>query len=331
VGDVGEDGLLQLLQPFLGGTGPDLPVGAGDDAAVWTPPKGRAVVVTTDSLIEDVHFHFWDDRDFMVDLGWKLLAISVSDLAAMGATAGPCFIALGLPATWPVDLVRALYEGLAACASSTGAVLAGGNISASLSAALTSTCVGSVDPDRIMRRAGVQPGWRLGVTGSIGGAAAALKVFHNPDDPAVRRVEELTRDSWVRRLRHPEARLREAEAMVDAGVRVAIDVSDGLFLDATRLLLNAPASGLRIDGASVPVADGISQAWPDWEHVVGGGEDYELLFAGPDEVVEAACRAVRACGTPASVIGEFDEEKGVRIVIDDQARPVPATGHQHFA
>ncbi|MDQ6747079.1 MAG: AIR synthase related protein, partial [Candidatus Dormibacteraeota bacterium] len=152
LGEVGEAGLLQRLWPRLNHDHPDMVVGPGDDGAAWQPPAGQAVVTTTDSMVEGAHFVTPLEADAAVDLGWRLLAVSLSDLAAMGASAGPAFISLSLPPGWPLAWVEAIYQGLAECATRFSAPLAGGNISASSAAVLTSTCLGAVDPGRILRR-----------------------------------------------------------------------------------------------------------------------------------------------------------------------------------
>ena len=332
VGDVGEIDLLRRLQPHLAGAGGGLAVPAGDDAAVWQPAAGMSVVVTTDSLVEEVHFHRRpNDAVFNRDLGWKLLAISLSDLAAMGASAGPSFLALTFPADWPVADVEALYDGLSECAAAHGATLAGGNLSGGATTVLTSTCLGSVAPGFALLRQGAQPGWNLAVTGRVGGAAAALRVLHDPDPEAAAAFSGDTLAAWTARLRRPEPRLREAAILVAEGIPVCLDVSDGLYLDCARLL--GDGLGVVIDSETVPLADGVREAFPaDWIEIAGGGEDYELLFAGSAEMVEAACLRVIAGGGEAHVIGRFDGTPGLRLnTASGEEREAPSAGHEHFA
>ncbi|HXA42373.1 MAG TPA: thiamine-phosphate kinase [Candidatus Solibacter sp.] len=331
VGDAGELELLRLLQPHLASAGERLLVPAGDDGAVWRPAAGKAVVTTTDSLVEDVHFYRADgDAGFYRDLGWKLLAVSLSDIAAMGAEPGPSFFALTLPGDWPVGDLEALYDGLSDCAARWGTDLAGGNLSAGRVAVLTSVCLGEVAADRVLRRADAEPGWSMAVTGRLGGASAALRVLHDPESEAARTAAPEQVARWRARLRRPLPRLAEAQALVDAGIRVSLDVSDGVFLDARRLLREG--LGLLIDLDGLPLEDGVREAFPDaWLEVTGGGEDYELLFAGPADVVEAACAGVEALGTEARVIGRFDRGQGLRLSGADAADALaPDVGHRHF-
>lgn len=332
VADLGELELLRRLQPYLDQEAPGLPLGAGDDAAVWHPGGERDVVVTTDSLVEGVHFlPRPGDSEFHTSLGWKLLAVSLSDLAAMGAEPGPALLALTLPGGWLAADVEALYRGLSECAREHGATLAGGNLSDGATAVLTSTCLGHVVPGRALRREGAKPGWKLACTGSLGGAAAALRLRQDSKREAAMVAPEATTAAWLRRLRRPEPRLAAARALVEEALGVCLDTSDGLYLDAARLLHDG--LGAVIDPAALPMETGVREAFPDdWIEIAGGGEDYELLFAGPSDRVESACRRVAKGGLSATVIGAFDGGAGVRLrnARGGQTQP-PATGHLHFA
>ena len=322
VGELGELALLARLHPFLALEGGQVVVGAGDDAAVWQPPLGRAVVVTTDSLAEGVHFTLPLDPARAVDLGWRLLAVSLSDLAAMGARPGPAFISLALPAPWPVAWVEAIYQGLAECAARFEVPIAGGNMTESAAALLTSTCVGSVEPGEALLRRGARAGWDLAVTGSLGAAAAALRAAAAGQDP----------DPAWRAAARPIPRVEAGQALLDAGIRVAIDVSDGLYADARRLLAPDGPTGLLIEADALPAAAGVRRRWPrDWQAVVGGGEDYELLFAGPHPVMERARQRLAALDLAATVIGRFDGGAGVRVRVAGNETAPPAAGHEHFS
>jgi len=325
VAEAGELVLIEALRPYLAPEGAGLELGAGDDAALWRPPAGANVVVTTDSLVEGVHFRAGAEEAAMADVGWKLLAVSLSDLAAMAATPGPAFLALSLPPSWPVSSVVYLYGGLADCAAAHGAQLAGGNFSAAPAAVLTSTCLGYVDPALALRRAGGEPGWALAVTGTLGGAAAALALERDGAP-----VEPAGAAAWRARLSRPEPRLEAARAAAAAGVRVGLDISDGLYRDAARLLGGA-ATGCVIDAGAIPLEAGVSEAWPErWTALAGGGEDYELLLAAPPAVMAGAAAAADAGGVPLRVIGELDSGDGVRLAVDGTERPAPPAGYEHF-
>jgi len=298
-----------------------LVTGVGDDAAVWQPPLGQAVVATTDSLCEGVHFTLPLSATAAVDLGWRLLAVSLSDIAAMGAFAGPAFISLALPGTWPVAWVEGLYQGVAECGARYGVAVAGGNISASTGAVLTSVCLGATDVQRVLRRSGSRAGDQLAVTGPIGTAAAVLRARGAGTDVL---------PDWTASAR-PSPRLEAGQWLAANGITGALDVSDGLFIDAARLLERADCAGLVIDAAAIPLAEGVRERWPrEWLEVIGGGEDYELAFTAPPGLMRQAVRALAATGLEPAVIGRFDNGAGLRVVADGGEAPPPGSGHQHF-
>jgi thiamine-monophosphate kinase len=332
--DLGELGLLRRIVPALAASAAvGLRLGAGDDAAIWRPPPGSDVVATTDTLVEGVHFFPPATAADAADLGWKLLAISLSDLAAMGAEPGPAFLALALPAGWPVALLDGLYAGLAECAGAFGASLAGGNLSAAAQPVLTSTCLGTVPPDQALRRTGALPGWELATTGRLGGAAAALRELAEPREAPPASGPE-TAPAWRLRLARPTPRLTAGRALLEAGISVALDISDGLYLDAARLLGVAgdeAATGLVIDVDALPLEPGIAERWPqEMAALAGGGEDYELLFAAPPEAIARAVEALEALGVGATVVGRFDGGRGVRLRAGGVEVAAPASGHEHF-
>jgi thiamine-monophosphate kinase len=330
--DAGELELLKRLECFLpsAGAGPGgrLELGAGDDAALWQPLPGNGVAITTDTMVEGTHFHRPADVAGMEGLGWKLVAVSLSDIAAMGARPGAVFLALSLPSSWKVTWLEALVRGAELCARTWGCSIAGGNLASAPVTVLTSTVAGSVDPAAALRREGIQPGWGLAVTGTLGGAGAALRARSEgrPVDLA-----------WAERLDRPQPRVEAGLALREAGIRVAMDVSDGLFLDAGRLLERAAVSGhgsrpgLLLEASELPLAADIRESWPQaWLELAGAGEDYELLFAGPPELLVEGCAAVAATGLGATRIGTFDDAHGLRIRRDGRVLEPPGAGYVHF-
>jgi thiamine-monophosphate kinase len=288
---------------------------------VWQTAPGHAVVATTDSLVEGSHFTVPLSRDDAVDLGWRLLAVSLSDIAAMGAAAGPAFISLAVPGGWPLAWIEGLYRGIAECGARFGVAIAGGNVSASGTAVLTSFCLGTVDRDRVLRRRGARAGDQLAVTGPVGTAAAVLRA---------RGGAEQVPGGWAGSAR-PSPRLEAGRLLAATGVRVAMDISDGLFIDSGRLLEAAGCTGLVIDAAAIPVAEGVRERWPDhWLEVAGGGEDYELAFVAPPALMRDALRALAGTGMEPAVIGRFDAGQGLRLAGVGGEGPPPGSGHEHF-
>ncbi|HYS81379.1 MAG TPA: thiamine-phosphate kinase [Anaeromyxobacteraceae bacterium] len=239
-------------------------LGIGDDAAVLRPPAGEELVATVDAVVEGVHF---DGRFTPAEVGWKALAVNLSDLAAMGARARWALCALTVPRGEDAARLAGVGRGLAACARRFGVALVGGNVSRARQLSLTVTLLGSVPRGRALTRGGGRPGDLLFVSGRLGGAALGLRRSAPPFARA--------------RQRRPTPRLALGLAL--RGVASAcLDVSDGLVQDLGHL---CRASGVgaevllaRLPGPPARAAGSVARAL---ELAASGGEDYELLFTVP--------------------------------------------------
>ena len=311
------EALSQALPSPTPGVARGLRIGIGDDAAAWNSPEG-ATVLTTDTLVEGVHFDLgWTG---WADLGWKALAVNLSDVAAMGCAPTYAVVTLGLRGDLPVDGIAAMYGGIADAAGRFGCAVVGGDITASPALFVSVAMLGSRQGrGGLLTRMGAAPGQAVAVTGRVGSSAAGLRLLRrgaSEDGPLSR-----LRDAHLR----PQPRLSEGQAIADASASAAIDVSDGLVADLTKLCA-ASGVGAEIDGASVPVDPALAPAFQDdWlELALGGGEDYELLFTARDEVV---ARIVGEIDTPVTVIGRtVDASHGIN-VIDASGAPI-ALRHQ---
>jgi thiamine-monophosphate kinase len=310
---------FELIEAFTraaprGGAG--VLLGIGDDAALLRPPRGLDLAVTVDAVVEGVHFGAGFTPE---DVGWKALAVNLSDLAAMGARPLWALCALAVPrGADPRRLVRA-GRGLAVCARRFGVALAGGNVSRAAELSLTVTAVGGVAPGRALRRDGARPGDRLLVSGSLGGAALGL----HPRAPA----------SALRRQRRPEPRVALGRAL--AGVASAcIDLSDGLLQDLGHLA-HASGVGAVVQAGSVPLHPALRRlAALDprlGELALAGGEDYELLAAVPPGRVPRALAAAARLRVPLREVGEVVRGRGVR-ALGRGGRPLRLlrAGHDHL-
>ncbi len=295
---LGEFELIDLFTRSLGRRGEGVLLGIGDDAAVLAPPPGRRLLATVDAVVEGVHF---DRRASPEDVGWKALAVNLSDLASMGARPLWALAALGVPPRAATPRLARVGRGLAACARRYRVSVVGGNVTRARQLSLTVTALGIAVPGRVLTRRGARPGDAILVSGTLGDAAMGLEAGAAA---ALRR----------RQLR-PVPRLALGRALV--GVATAcIDVSDGLLQDLGHLC-RCSGVGASIRLAELPLSPAYRRATrgrrDPWEPALAGGEDYELVAAVPVGKVAEALGAARRAGTRLSVIGTVVPGRGVRV------------------
>ena len=333
-GGIGERALIERIRQRLPAPPPSLVVGIGDDAAVATIDRGALQVLTTDSLVEGVHF----DRRFSIaaDIGHKALAVNLSDIAAMGGTPRLALLSLMLPDRTTAEEVDGLLDGLIPLAGTTGVTLAGGNITRSPGPLVVDvTVVGSVRPRRILQRSGGRPGDLLYVSGAIGGAAAGLDWLRANADAGEAAPDDSHLADCVKRHRRPEPRTRLGGLLGRTrAARACMDLSDGL-ADAVRQVAEASGTGARIIAEKLPIHPGAA-SWFALRGADGvlaslsGGDDYELLF-----VVQGRARGrlrlvqQQARGVPITCIGELTSETGLTLERSGAVEPLPA-GFVHF-
>ncbi len=332
VGDLGEAALIERIRQRVP-TAPDwVLVGIGDDAAVVEPQRGTLDVLTTDTLVEGVHF----DHAFVSpwDLGHKTLAVNLSDLAAMGAAPRVALLSLVLPATMAAPALDALIDGMLALADQHGVALVGGNITRSTGPLMLGvTAVGSVRRRRVLTRAGGHPGDELWVTGAVGAGAAGLACLQR--DPSGPAASDRDLAACVAQYRHPEPRVRIGMLLGrNKAARAAVDLSDGL-ADGLRQLTSSSGVGATVDGSAVPIAAGArqwfeAQGLDPLEGALAGGDDYELLVAVP-RAHRRRFAAIRKLtrGVPFTRIGELTKAPEVVLRTTSGDRPLPA-GYEHF-
>jgi thiamine-monophosphate kinase len=330
IDDLGEFGLINRLRQRLSRhfAKPDVLVGPGDDAAVLAAPSpGRSLVFTTDALVEDIHFRLaWSSAS---DLGWKLVATNVSDIAAMSAR--PLFAAISIALSEKVGLTwfDAFIDGIDEAARAYHVRPVGGDIVRSPGPLFVClSAVGEVEPSKMLLRSGAKPGHILMVTGNLGASGAGLRALqqgrsHDPDlMPAVQA-----------HLR-PRPRLAAAQAL--GGLASAgLDISDGLAGDAMRLAEESRVA-VRLEIARIPIAPACLKAaeklgFDPIEMALRGGEDYELLFSVEPGRVQDVNRALAESGTPATVIGSIHEgEPSVIASWPDGREERISGGYDHF-
>jgi len=279
--------------------------GLTDDAAVLVPPLGRDIVLTHDMLAEGVHFLGDEPPE---DIAHKLVAVNLSDLAAMGARPLGVLLGLGLSARQDDAWLAAFTAGLGEACTCWSVPLLGGDTIAGLDRlVLALTAIGQVAPGAALSRSGARAGDDLWVTGNIGDAMLGLAVARGGHADAAPEV----RAALFARYRRPEPRLAFGAAL--AGIASAcMDVSDGLLIDAQRL---AEASGIAItvDLARLPVSRAAEAIAAAPIVLATGGDDYELLFAAPQGNSHAVADAARRTRTRVTRIGTISTGAGLTV------------------
>lgn len=288
--ELGEFGAIALFRDLLARSArrtPAVEIGIGDDAAVWRPTAGRAAIETTDLLIEQVHFSLrWCT---WYDVGWKAMAVNISDIAAMGGRPRVAFVSAGLSPQMSREHALELFRGLAECASQYDIDILGGDTVASPQAAAINVALyGETlnDDGDVLRRDRARPGDAIAVSGPLGASAAFLR--HRPGASSGAQGPRTQDETALRAAHlHPRPRVELAQKLLNAGVRCAMDVSDGLLADLGKVCV-ASSVGARLNAAQVPLAPALRRALPQdaLELALTGGEDYELLVCGPATLLE---------------------------------------------
>lgn len=325
----GEDALIVQLAGCLP-TPQHTRLAIGDDAAVIAQPDGSCLLVTTDLLMEDVHFRLsWGD---LPALGWKSLAQNLSDIAAMGGTPTHAVIAIGIPPQWQPAQAIDLYRGLAELAKQSQTDIVGGDTIRSIGPlTIDITVLGTVAPNELLTRSGARPGDALFVTGSLGRAAAGLRVLESGHAYPAQLCEA------VQAQLRPEPRLAAARALATSGlVTGMMDLSDGIATDIHRLCRQSHVGAI-IAQDRVPVASVTREAC-QWLATFGdapdpitlalrGGEDFELLFTAPPG--SEAILAASVSPLPITRVGTMTESADILLQIGHITTPL-TWGFTHF-
>ena len=336
VQDIGEQGLLERLQHFCP---PEI---IGDDAAVLLTEPGQSLVVTTDVLVDNVHFS--EITTSPQDAGWRAAAANLSDIAAMGATPLGITVGLGLPGNVPVSWVEHLYQGMTECLQQYDTPIVGGDVVRSPVITLAITAFGQAYQEHIIRRHTARVGDAIVVTGVHGASAAGLQLLLHPE------LGEDLSDSDARALIHahqrPQPRLdvlpilweifpyrRSAGTSLPPLPISGMDSSDGL-ADAVVQICHKSGVGAVLENTQIS----LPTAFDHWltkeqalEYALYGGEDFELVLCLPKEPAYAL---VHKLGKGAAVVGTIIE--GSTVLLRDQYGKNPdkvltlSRGFQHF-
>ncbi len=321
VSELGEFGLIDLLAKMAGGGDERMLIGIGDDAAAWQGDDSIQLA-SVDSFIEGVHFT--PETTPWQDVGWKALAVNISDIAAMGGIPRYALVALSLPDDTEVDNVTALYTSMLKLAKQYGVTIVGGDISRAPLVAIAVTILGNSPTKKILTRSSAKAGEVVAVTGKLGAAAAGMEVLKSR-----RNLDPEAESHLKNAFLHPTPRIAEGLLLVEQGVKTAIDISDGLVADLNQIC-KASRVGARLEVERVPVEPAVKAAFSEGalELALSGGEDYELLFTAGAEIVD---KVKKAASRPVTVIGEITDGKGVSLV-DKEGKPfkLAKSGWEHF-
>ncbi len=315
-------------------------IGIGDDAAVVRAAAQSNLIACCDLVVEGVHFRRdWSDP---FAIGYKALAATVSDVAAMGGIPLFALVSMALPRETPSNFVDRLIEGLFSAADSHGVSIIGGDTSSSPGPLFIDTTVlGECDEDRAVPRSGAQPGDLIFVTGSLGASEIGLRLLEQrrgdeqPNGSASQDGLSIARAHAINRHTLPQPRVKAGAAIGEAGLATAmIDISDGLSTDLNHLV-EASGCGAVIQAHAIPVADCV----PLLAAALGGmdpltlalnsGEEYELLFASQPKNLEEISRLSSDLGLAITPIGEITRERGVLIENGTQMELAPG-GWEHL-
>lgn len=331
ISEIGEFGLIELVAKKVASAAATQPeawqrvkLGIGDDTAAWIGTNDLELA-TTDTLVQDVHFSLktatWEE------LGWKALAVNISDIASMGGVPRYSLVTLALPGDLLVRDIDRLYDGMLEAAREYQIAIVGGDMVTAPLLIITVALWGSMEGGSLLTRSAAQSGDQLAVTGFIGDAAGGL-AFMKEKVRLGTDIEAYLREAHLRPRPHPT----EGQLLAHLGVKAAIDISDGLVADLGHICQESKVSAI-VHTDRLPLSLQLKQAFGDraLSLCLFGGEDYELLFTAPRQVVEAAKQAIAGRIT---TIGEIVPGEPGKVVLLDRGGnilPWQRGGWDHFA
>jgi thiamine-monophosphate kinase len=330
--DIGEDGVIQLIHgKGLASLPPRVRKGIGEDCAVLETDGDSLLLVTTDTLVDGIHFTA--ETLPPQALGWKALAVNISDIAAVGGTPHTAFLSIGIKPETEVRYVESFMAGFEAMAAETDIVLAGGDtVESPFGAVITITLLGEGNPEHLVYRSGAKNGDDIWVTGPLGDAAAGLFVLLNKKPAELAGYESL-----ITALQRPMPRLEIGKALGQSRLAHAmIDISDGVAKDLLHICEES-GTGALLEAVSLPLSDPLKRLASlanknPMEWALQGGEDYELLFtASPKNKDKIVSLTTKILGNPAVKIGTIDQGDGIRLETDKGKQPLGPGGYTHFS
>jgi len=314
INELGEFGLIDLIagkvkrsRKYQPAAWQGVKIGIGDDAAVWQGADSIELA-TTDTLVQDVHFSLktttWEE------LGWKSLAVNISDIGAMGGVPKYALVTLALPGDVLVEDIVKLYNGMLQACKKYRVAIVGGDMVTAACTMITVALWGCLNGSDPLTRSAARPGDIIAVTGFLGDSAGGLALMTGD-----KKVDA----SLIKYLRtahlHPEPRVKEGQFLARIGVKAAIDISDGLVADLGHICQSSKVSAI-INTDKLPISPRLKQVFGERALPLAlfGGEDYELLFTAPATVMETVKKEITC---PITVIGEITSGKPEKVTLMD--------------
>lgn len=323
--DIGEFNLIKRVSAGIGRVHRPVIAGIGDDTAVLTSPTGKLLLMTTDMLVENVHFRL--DTATAFQIGWKSLAVNISDIAAMGGEPTYAFVSIGLPRQTDVEFVDELYSGMREIAGIYCVDIIGGDTVSSPQVIINISLMGESDAGKCILRSGAKTGDIIGVTGDLGGSSAGLDIL----------TSKLPIEGTEKHLM-PVPRVNEGRMLALSGyVNSMIDVSDGLSSEVNHICEQS-GTGARLYMKNIPLSHNVRQVAEctgrdPYDYALYGGEDYELLFTcQPDGFQVLADEMLKVFGTPLTCIGRIVNASESVIITDLSGNDLELKpcGYNHF-
>ncbi len=329
--EIGEFGFIESIKKECITSLKGVIKGIGDDCAVFGPYSGRVLLFTTDMLVEDIHF--LKDKITSYQLGWKAIAINLSDIAAMGGRPLFILISLAIPVEMNVEIIQDLYKGMKdICEHCKVDILGGDTVASPDKLIINISLIGDAKENEVLYRSGARPGDKIYLTGNVGDSSAGLKILKNEISPP-----NSISSYFIKIHNEPKPLLETGRIISNSRLASAmIDLSDGLLSDLGHICKESGVGALLLK-SELPISSELKflASYADFNPLdlaLSGGEDYLLLLTVPEEKsqdIEMLFKEKRT--SPLYLIGEIKEEKGIRIVNDDgSVEEIGPKGFNHF-
>ena len=329
--EIGEFGFIESIKKECITTLKDVIKGIGDDCAVFGPYSGRVFLFTTDMLVEDIHF--LKAKITPYQLGWKTIAVNLSDIAAMGGRPLFLLISLAIPAEMNIELIQDFYKGMKdICEHYEVNILGGDTVASPDKLVISVSLIGDAKENEVLYRSGARPGDRIYVTGNVGDSSAGLKILKNEISPP-----KSIASHFIKIHNEPEPLIKTGRIIAASRLASAmIDLSDGLLSDLGHICEESGVGAI-LFRSKIPLSSELKLLasrvkFNPIDLAFSGGEDYLLLLTVPEAKIKDFEILYKDKGSsPLYLIGEIREEKGVRMVNDDGSiEEIRIRGFDHF-